>query len=63
VRGDNYREYMYPKQRVLKLSTGRHVALTYFPLETMIIDLLAKSTLMDKQNLLFSDFSDPTKDT
>jgi hypothetical protein len=63
VRGDNYKEYMYPKQTVLKLSTGRYVPLTYFPLENMIIDFFVNDTLMDKGNLLFSDFNEPTKDT
>jgi hypothetical protein len=62
VRGDNYKEFMYPKQRILELSTGRHVAVTYFPIENMIKDLLNNSTLMERRNLLFSNFSDPTED-
>jgi hypothetical protein len=61
VRGDNYKEFMNPKQEVLELSTGRHVAITYFPLETMIRDMLGNSTLMEKDNLLFSDYKDPSK--
>jgi hypothetical protein len=61
VRGDKYKEFMNPTQEVLQLSTGRHVAITYFPLEMMIRDMLGNSTLMEKDNLLFSDYKDPSK--
>ena len=63
VRGDNYRQYMTPKQKILKLSTGRHVAVTYFPIEQMIKDLLCNSTLMRAENLLISDVNNPLNDT
>lgn len=62
VRGDNYREYMSPKQKVLKLSTGRHVAVTYFPLDSMIKDLLCNTTLMRHENLLIADIHNPLMD-
>jgi hypothetical protein len=60
VRGDKYKDFMNPTQEVLRLSTGRHVAITYFPLEMMIRDMLGNSTLMEKDNLLFSDYKDPS---
>jgi hypothetical protein len=59
VRGENYKDYMLPKQTVLKLSTGRHVAVTYFPLVNMIKDLLCNSTLMKPEHLLISDVHNP----
>jgi hypothetical protein len=59
VRGENYRQYITPKQKVLKLSTGRHVAITYFPIEQMIKDLLCNSTLMKAEHLLISDINNP----
>ena len=59
VRGDEYKDFMHPKQKIIRLSTGRLVAITYFPLENMIKDLLTNATLMDKENLLFSNFSNP----
>lgn len=59
VRGDNYRQFMMPKQKVLKLSTGRHVAVTYFPIEQMIKDLLCNLTLMRAEHLLISDVNNP----
>jgi hypothetical protein len=62
VRGGGYKELMTPRQEVLQLSTGRHVALTYFPLEFMITDMLSNATLMDKENLLFSNYKDPAND-
>jgi Cobalamin biosynthesis protein CobT (nicotinate-mononucleotide:5, 6-dimethylbenzimidazole phosphoribosyltransferase) len=60
VRGERYMEFMTPRQKVLRLSTGRHVALTCFPLELMICDMLSNSTLMEKENLLFSNYNNPT---
>ena len=62
VRGNNYKDFMHPKQKIIRLSTGRLVAITYFPLENMIKDLLYNATLMDKENLLFSNFSNPLDD-
>jgi hypothetical protein len=55
VRGENYKQYMAPHQKIVKLSTGRHVAVTYFPLENMIKDLLCNSTLMKADHLLLDD--------
>jgi hypothetical protein len=63
VRGERYKEFMTPRQKVLRLSTGRHVALTYFPLELMICDMLSNCTLMEKENLLFSNYNNPTDDS
>jgi hypothetical protein len=62
VRGDNYRQFMLPKQKVLKLSTGRHVAVTYFPIEMMLKDLLCNTTLMKAEHLLISDVNNPLND-
>ncbi len=62
VRGENYKDFLSPRQKVLQLSTGRHVAITYFPLENMILDLLCNTALMEKENLLFSNFNDPRDD-
>jgi len=62
VRGDKYKAFMTPRQKVVRLSTGRHVAITYFPLETMITDMLSNVTLMAKENLLFSNLKEPTKE-
>jgi hypothetical protein len=55
VRGENYKQYMAPRQKILKLSTGRHVAVTFFPLENVIKDLLCNSTLMKADHLLLDD--------
>jgi hypothetical protein len=59
VRGENYRQFMTPKRKVLKLSTGRHVAITYFPIDMMLKDLLCNTTLMRPEHLLISDLNNP----
>jgi hypothetical protein len=59
VRGENYKQYMAPRQKILKLSTGRHVAVTYFPLENMIKDMLCNSALMRRDHLLLDDVDGP----
>jgi hypothetical protein len=52
VRGDQYKEFSSPRQKILKFSTfstGCHVlAVSYFSLENMIIDILCNSTLMKR---------------
>jgi hypothetical protein len=62
VHGPRYKTFMTPRQDILRLSTGRHVALTYFPLEQMIKDMLSNSTLMEKENLLFPNYRIPTEE-
>jgi hypothetical protein len=59
VRGGHYKQYTTPKQKVLKLLTGRHVAVTYFPVEQMIKDLFCNSTLMKEEHLLITDANNP----
>jgi len=62
VRGPDYKAFMTPRQEILQLSTGRHVAISYFPLENMIKDMLNNKTLMAPENLLFSDCNNPSVD-
>jgi hypothetical protein len=62
VRGENYRQFMSPKQKILKLSTGRHVAVTYFPIDMMLKDLLCNTTLMRPEHLLIFDVNNPLND-
>ena len=62
VHGDKYKALMSPHQKVMRLATGCYVAITYFPLEAMITDMLSNATLMAQDNLLFPNYKDPTNE-
>ena len=58
VRGKLEGHFMRPKQKALKLTSGRSVVITYFPIELMIMDLLSNNELMKTEHLLFSDIEE-----
>lgn len=59
IRGEHYKNYMLPKKKIIKLSTERHVTVTYFPIANMIKDLLCNTTLMQAEILLISHVHNP----